>query len=247
METKFMSKWILIIVYFFSFLNIQAKASPPYPELKLQIKADKENLVLGEPLILDANIVNLSDTPVKFIMGGPPEIFVSKDGLSFLQYRDSNIVAAYEPVLVELRPNEIKNLGKSKVLYYISETREKIIFDVPCEYFVKAKYYVTPHNTKQHITLESSVVKIKVVEPVGSDRKVWNIIASDIEFVRFIHHGYTSKQSEDEVIRTLKQIIETYPTSTYTPYIKEALIKYYRTKRNMTDEEKEYLKTLQKN
>jgi len=66
-------------------------------------------------------------------------------------------------------------------------------------------------------------------------------------FPSIIHHEYTSKQSEDEVIRTLRQLIETYPASTYTPYIKEALIKYYRTKPDKTDEEKEYLKTLQKN
>jgi len=245
MKPTFMRRWIPAIVYLFGFLCTPVIASP-YSDLKLQIKAEKENLVLGEPLLIESSIINLSDEAVNFSMGGPPEFFISKDGLSFSYYRDSEVAPIYKPTFVELKPGEIKNLGKSTVLYYVSQVQKKVVFDVPGEYFVKAKYYVTPSNLKDYITLESDRIKIKVIEPSGIDKKIWDMICHNIEFVKFIHHGYASKQNEDEVIKTLKQIIEKYPASTYTPYIKEALIKYYRRKPDKTSEEKEYLKTLQK-
>jgi len=246
MRFEYMVKLTVVFASLLSLLEVDLLASSSDSGLKLEIKAEKENLILGEPLLLEANIVNLSEKSIKFKMGGPPEIFVSKDGSFFLQYRSTSVTPIYRPTLATLNPGESKNLGKSKVFYYEFEPPGRIIFDSPGEYFVKAKYYITLEDTKTYITLESRTICIKIANPEGMDKKVWGLI-HNIEFAKFLQHSYAEPAKEKEVIKTLKEIIEAYPASTYVPYIKEALIMHYRKKgQNRSPEEIDYLRTLEK-
>jgi len=204
------------------------------------------------------------------------EVYLSKDKVSFepLQLSNPYIIPFIMPpegakTTVDLLPGESWKTTRILLAKYIKKKTPpaemeyimEYIFFKPGRYYLKvkeihgvkigeSKYEIggieRKENKYRNIEIESNIATIEIKEPQGNDSLVWEKIKSP-EFAEFLQLGYVlEKAKESEVIKTLKQIIETYPASTYTPYIKEALIKYYRTKPDKTPEEKEYLKTLQK-
>lgn len=98
----------------------------------------------------------------------------------------------------------------------------------PGTYFIKAAVYDINFENK----VESKPVKVKIEEPEGADREIWNKIKDDGNYALFLQTGsLVEKPTGPKTINieaSLKEIEEQHPTSRYAVGIRSAV-----SKRNM--------------
>ena len=212
--------------------------------LKIILTVEKNTYVFGEPVKLLITALNIDSKPIQVSLCKAVYTICISSGKEFEEYRYSQEEEKISPAWKTLNPGEKIEICQT-ILFRIQQENNFLMKDYT---FKREGFYTIKviYKMGNNIERESNSVKIEVRVPKGGDSLVWEKIKSP-EFAEFLQLGYVlEKAKESEVIKTLKQIIEKYPASTYTPYIKEALIKYYRTKPDKIPEEKEYLKTLQK-
>ncbi len=208
-------------------------------------KPDKESIVLGEPITIQFEISNNGETPIKVHVGGVETGFLKvliagQDG-DFKRYfgygwgllmgKMSNLSPdsshKYKEVAILWNGKiDVSGLNdhaaKEKLKGKIST---EYAFPEPGVYFVKGLSYVGENA----VPIESKPIKILVREPEGIDLEVWKQIKGNAEIALLMQSGgfNTGKEEEkQELIEQVEQIIERYPDSIYSSYLKPNLEKY---------------------
>lgn len=224
--------------------------------VKMILATEKTCFIIGEPMKIIITIENVTNVPIKIWRGYEINIYILEEGkYQKYRWRENEILEKRFPAgqgWQELFPGE-KIYVESFILYRVLTKNGSFLdgyaFSEPGKYKVKA---VAEHLISKTM-IESNEVEIEIKNPEKkNDLLVWELIKTS-EFAKFIHFGKywdtrnpaETRKRINEIIEVLKTIIEQYPTSTYTPYIKEALIKYYKSKPDKTSEEKEYLQKVE--
>jgi|GEM_PF-1809097 hypothetical protein len=219
-----------------------------FEKIILNIDVEKSDFILGEPVKIKILLTNKMDVPLKYYNAylDPAndllKILISKDNKIFKQYYGGwGMRDVYYQTVNLLQPGNVA--VKELQIIYNARTNKTNCIEEGYVFSECGKYYIKAVLNIFRTLLESQTVVIDINEPTGINATVWALI-KEKEFAKFLSDG--SINTKREIIETCMDVLKHYRDSIYTPYIKEALIKYYRTKPDKTPEEKEYLKTLQK-
>jgi hypothetical protein len=214
-------------------------------ELLLKAQVNKETFVLGEPISVEFEISNKGEIPVKVHSGGVEtgylKIFIAGSDGEYKEYVGSGWGVKMGRMF-NLAPGESHKYKQASILWHgridvsgLSEqaAKEKLKGKVTTEYaFPKPGVYFikgVSHFSENSTPIESEPVQIVINEPIGDDLKVWNQFRGNREIAILMQKGDfdTGKDEEKaELISQVEQIIEKYPNSTYSGYLKQNLTKF---------------------
>lgn len=224
-------------------------------KIALRLKANKNNISLGEPIQLEFEFFNESTTSVRIptggVMAGNIEIFIAEKGENYRKYFRSDWGRLDgEVTMVKLEPNQKHKIdntnatilwnGKPNYSHLNPEAArradaqdKRILTDYAFPnagiYLVKVVSCLFDETNRCSIPVESKPVEIKVAEPTGDDLEVWNQIKGNRAIAMLIQRGsfYKEKEAEKEqVINQVEQVVQSYPNSVYSSYLKPNLEKY---------------------
>jgi hypothetical protein len=217
--------------------------------LALQVQANKQAYILGEPVGLRFTVTNRSNSRISLpggadVQRGSLRVFIAYESDGYKQY----IGPKWGTIdIVGGRPTEL-NPGASlqteaTVLYHHSfptahlnqrsagQITQKYIETVyalarPGTYRIKAVLSVS----RSANLVESSPIQIQVSEPRGVDLQVWNVLRNDADYGYFLHtggpNGHPTSARTRQIVQTLEGIVTSYPTSTYAANIRQSLSSY---------------------
>lgn len=223
-------------------------------KIAFTVKSDKNNISLGEVVNLEFEFFNQGETAVQIpnggVMAGNIEVFIAKKGESYRKYFRSDWGRIDGEVdLITLAPNQNRKIdntnatilwnGKPNYSHLNPDAAKradkqdnKILTDYAFPdagiYLVKAASCLIDELKGCSISIESEPIEIRVNEPVGEDLEVWNQIKGNRGIAMLMQKGLfdTGKEVEKQKLTTqVEQIIERYPNSIYSSYLKPNLEK----------------------
>jgi len=198
-------------------------------ELDVFLVLQKEQYVVGEPVLLDVRLKNLGtrDLPAWVdALSYQIETYVRRGSGAFLQYSLGDFdLLKISPSVESVAPGQSKRYTL-RILYtwYSRETRgrrSRLAFETPGEYDVKVVYPLFPKRDK----FESNVIQIRVVKPEGTDATVWARL-NHRDLLHFLQTGVDPETSD--VVDEILYVLTEFPNSTYCPAIRWALENHYR-------------------
>jgi len=208
-------------------------------------KANKETFVLGEPITVEFEFINVGENPVVVGSGGVEvgglKIFIANKNGEYKRYFASGW-GRKQGQKITLEPSQSLKYkgatilwnGKPNVSHLNEDAAKRILageitteyaLPEPGVYFIKGLSYIGENATP----IESEPIKIVVNQPVGDDLEVWNQIKGNKEIAYLMQKGGfdTGKEAEKErLTNQVEQIIVQYPNSIYSSYFKPNLEKY---------------------
>jgi hypothetical protein len=223
-------------------------ASKDIKLLTLQVKADKDSYLPGEVITLNFKILNNSRESVLLsksadVQTGQLQVFIADESNQYNQYSGPRwgLVDVIGGRYITLSPGEsfettatvlhnrrveTSHLSKNAAAE-IKKGRIQTDYVMPQAgmYFIKAVLIDDALASK----IESEPVGIVIEEPQGADLEVWNKLKSDGDYGLFIQTGEIAERADGpktkEIVGTLKEIENSYPTSKYLNHIRAALAK----------------------
>lgn len=213
--------------------------------LSFKGSANKESFILGEPIAVVFEISNNGEHSNKVHSGGVEtgflKILVSASDGEYKQYFGYGWGLKMGRMF-ELPPDKSHSYKEATILWNgridvsgLSENaaKEKLKDRITTEYalpepgvyFIKGLSYVGANATP----IESEPVQIIVSEPVGNDLAVWNQIKGNREIALLMQVGEFDTGKDEEkakLVRQVEQILEQYPNSVYSSYLKKNLEKF---------------------
>lgn len=225
---------------------IFTQAKTAKTDLSFKGKANKETLILGEPITVEFEFTNTGESPVLIgaqgVEVGSLKIFIarSQDG-EYKEYFGSGWgrKRGKEILLAPKQSHKYKEVailwnGKPNVSHLNEDAAKRILagkitteyaLPEPGVYFIKGLSYIGENATP----IESEPIKIVVNEPIGDDLIIWNQIKGNKEIAYLMQKGGfdTGKEVEkQQLANKVEQIFEQYPNSIYLSYLKPNLEKY---------------------
>lgn len=215
-------------------------------DLSLKGKTEKESIILGEPVSVEFEFANGGDSSVKVagsgVESGGLKIFIAQQQNG--EYKEYFIGdwGRKRGKYISLEPNQSIKYKGARILWNgkpdVSHLNERAAKDrlkgkitteyalpEPGVYFIKGLSYFGENATP----IESAPIKIVISEPVGDDLEVWNQIKGNREIAMLMQKGGFSTGEEMEkqqLTNQVEQIIEKYPNSIYSGYLKPNLEEY---------------------
>lgn len=214
-------------------------------EVILEGKTNKETYILGEPVTFQFEFTNKGSEPVSIVANGIDagtlRVFAAGENGEFKKISGYGWGLGWAH-FINLEPGQSHKFEEASVLWngkpdvshlskYAQEQELKgkiltdYIFQEPGVYLVKA---ITSIN-KGTAEIESRPIQISVSAPLGDDLKIWNQVKGNRDIALLLQAGTFSVDNADEkakLIKKVEQIIEKYPNSFYTGYLKPNLEKF---------------------
>lgn len=200
-------------------------------------KSNKESYILGEPIKVEFEFINNSATTVivpKFgVEVGSLKIFIAGENGEYQSYFGpgwGRITGA----LLNLKPTQSHKF--EEVVILCKSVAKVQVFSEPGIYFIKGLSYINGNSTE----IESEPIQIIINKPVGDDLEIWNRIKDNRQIAYLMQNDEfnTSKLNDKfdldindddkkaKYIREVEQILEKYPSSTYSSYLEPSLAKF---------------------
>jgi hypothetical protein len=243
-----MKEWIVFVllaaVVLLALVPLRGPVHPSAPQLSFTIKAEKTQLLLGEPLKVHLIVQNNTTReitgifPLDYIYNNF-QVDLSSDGGQTTQpyisplMRMARTIDTPHPLPVTLPPQ-----GKVEGSVFISFNTETndFAFPKPGRFWFLMKVWVIVDfgelNDKGEILLiehhqESGWVAIEVVEPAQEqDKKALQFIREK-KLERFLTPEASSAvevgEDPNEIVKQLRAFLEQFPDSTYAPYVQLGL------------------------
>jgi hypothetical protein len=221
-------------------------------DVSLLAQPNKNSFLLGEVVNLKFEFVNNGNDTAQILgnegMGGNTQILITRKGERFRKYfrsdwgrtdGEANIVSLLPNQSYKLNSEDATILWNGKPNYsHLSlnaakkaDSRdERILTDYAFPeagiYLVKVTSCLLDKLKGCSIPVESNVIEITFEEPTGEDLQVWNQIKGNREIALLMQRGAFSIDHDADkakLVNEVEQIIEKYPNSTYSAYLKPSL------------------------
>jgi hypothetical protein len=224
----------LISLSMASLTNSQTTTS----DILLTGKTNKDKFLFGEPVKLSFDITNTGSSPLKVSKGGFDvgnfKVYIADKTLEYRQVFGFDWGNRCTFETVNLEPNQKHQYEASNILW--NGKRDGSHFSPLANAEYAKERLVTDYifeNTGEHfikgITLdkiESKPIKITIEEPKGEDLEIWNQIKGNKEIAFLMQSNQLNTSDSNEkakLVNQVEQIIERYPNSTYSAYLKPSL------------------------
>jgi hypothetical protein len=221
----------------------------------LIVQTDKNVVLLGEVVNINFEFQNNGNDSVQILsnegLGQNTELLIARRGEQFRKYFRSDWGRVDgEAKVISLLPNQTYQLnskdatilwnGKPDYSHLNPDAAKKAdesdnrvltdyVFPEVGVYLVKSTSCLLDNLKKCSIYVESNVIEITVKEPTGDDLEVWNQIKGNREIALLMQRGEFQTENSDEktkLVSEVEQIIERYPNSIYSNYLKPNLAKF---------------------
>lgn len=220
-------------------------------KVSFQIKIDKNNISLGEIVNLEFEFTNDGEAAVQIpsggVMTGNIEVFIAKKGESYRKYFRSDWGRKNERVATLLPNQKHKTDSTNATILWNGKPNyshlnpdaakradkqdNKILTDYAFpdagKYLVKATSCLIDEVKGCSTFIESKPIEIIVNQPIGEDLEVWNQIKGNRRIAMLMQNSSfsTGKDTEEQLTKQVEQILEKYPNSVYSSYLKPNLEK----------------------
>jgi tetratricopeptide (TPR) repeat protein len=192
---------------------------------KLQIKiwVDKDQFFVREPIPVNYEIKNISDSTVFLSFGMIAEDFVIKDeqGQDYSTHRRGSFSGGGN----SLSPGEThQNGGDIGGLYEIKSVGEYTCY-----------IYTQPSAVFNFGWTKSNTIKFKVIEPQGDEKKALNML---LEAEKLAWCKDKDPKKWDLAFKKYQELVDTYPKSVYAPLSLSSARGIYRYSKNLEERKK---------
>jgi hypothetical protein len=224
------ARWIARIVgIYLASLPLQAAPlqAPPAAQLGIALIPANRTYILGQPVSLRVSLRNSSTREISLVAQLAPRygnliIEVSEDGKLFKKYLGPGWGTAdtYSPPKRLAPSQEISEIVTLLWNRPIPGTSDQVSTDFVFPH--SGMYWLRARLIDKEPIGQSNVIQISVNSPVGEDAPVWDAIRSAPQLAYFIQSPRGDSSSEKA---KLEAILQQHATSTYAPYIREAIQK----------------------
>jgi hypothetical protein len=213
----------------------------PNNGLQIEVSSAKDSYLLGEMVLLDFEVKNVSSTDVR-VRGLDVDtryvvLYIAYEGELFKKYNHSRVK---EKGWWMLKPGQSVTshsgiLWNFSVMETSTKWKEMIDTDITSYYaFPKAGVYTVkavlgiPGNESPTL-IESKPIQVIINEPVGDDLEIWNIIKDKEEIGFFVQESFFrtfNPQETTKLTQEVEQISLKYPNSIIANQIKQSLTKF---------------------
>jgi hypothetical protein len=232
-----------MILATFAFSKTQLDTNQVY----LQMKANKDSYILGEPIHLIGEYINDTDEDVLIYLAKTTVISVAKDGQDFKWFdSEPTNCSISRPFLLKAkqaftkidepftRNNGVFLLNAEGEAPHSYKVRtEKIVpnfafQDIGTYYAKYGAELVTDEKKRTSDPIRTEPVKITITEPMGDDLEVWKIISGEnkSKFTQLMRSGGFYERDEikkTDFIKEVEQILADYPNSIYSSYLRNGI------------------------
>jgi hypothetical protein len=210
----------------------------------VRVDSIKRKYVLGEPVLIDAVVTNVSDRDihvwVDILRAQQIDILIASAGEEFRQFMGEIAVRGFYDVSPEteaLEPGASRTYA-FRVLYTPPSMGEKgkpwhLAFGKPGFHRVKARY-----RGLAHAPVESETLQVEIKEPDWIDAALWKEINSP-ELLYLLQAGHLRLEDQRHGTAILERALQLYqrPKSSYHPALEDALKGIYQARRHEILEE----------
>lgn len=207
----------------------QPQMQPPIG-ITSQLNSNQDVYLLGEPVALTLHLLNQTSSPVHIhkaldVSFGQVWLEVTDEDGVYRRYvgpgfgtKDSLIS------LGTLEPGEQISTSFTALYNNASKLPEKLptiyAFNKPGVYLLRVELI----NILPDQRFVSDPIQITVVTPQGGNATVWKLLQTE-ESAYFLHTGFP--REDTHIVKEFEQISTRYPNTTYTPYMRASLDKFY--------------------
>jgi len=192
-------------------------------DFSFEIEAAKDRFVLGEMVTLTGKVTNVSaERKVLFRIQYKQWLYLSRDGKQLSRISGGGgggLVNPFEPG---------KSLEVLARLQSGSAGEPGISLDQPGIYYIQAEL-----ETDVGETLQSNVIEIRIVEPEGTDAKVWELLRGEDgthqDYYLLVSGGVIKNK---ELLKKFVSIVQSYSESVYTLALRKGLVQYFENQLN---------------
>lgn len=251
---KTMFLFAAVVAVGISFPSVMLKASSSAAgqnpkQLKLEVHAESNSYLPGEPVNLKFRIVNEGDDEVEVspgldVMTGYLQVFIADGEGEYRQYIGprwglKDIAFGRR---TRLKKNEFIETEASVLWNHVAPTSHlneraaaraaegKItsVYALPREGSYSVKAVLWEPESGQRI--EAKPIRISIEEPEGEDLQIWGGLKNSGAYALFMQTGDVDKHPESEaareLVREMERLVESHPNSRYAAHIRRGLEKY---------------------
>jgi hypothetical protein len=212
--------------------------------LSVDIRANKQDYVLGETVRLTIRVTNVSGQTIEIpelpsMRNGMVSLFVS-DKERFREYEWPGAHADVDGAEVQIAPGRAIET-EATILYlnrretkhlsepYARDIREKYL-DTDYAFMKAGTYRIKALVLAGEAEAESQPVTIRIHEPKGADLQVWNVLQANPDLGYFVQLGipkaYLSTVDRAALAKALSDLTVAYPDSRQANDIRLSLARY---------------------
>lgn len=235
---KSRNSWILGFILFAFFATVGlgvVVGRKPGTDLQLKVESSKDTFMLGEPIMLDVELLNTSGKDLVLVNTFDPTYgslkIYSRSGQKSVEYMNPKWGILELNGITKIKANEGLSNNVSVLARLEPENVAKFFYTKAGTYSVKVSYEIRYPGQEKAQVLESDPIELRIVEPVGDDLTVWNRMKNNGAIGYFIQHGDThilSYKTEErkKLKEEVEQIIEQYPDSFYAASLTDSLANF---------------------
>jgi hypothetical protein len=212
-----------------AFLVANAVASAASPPVSVRLVAPRTDYLVGEPVLLDVVVRNISDSKLAAYNVGYDgyehitEIFISKRE-KFNKFL-FNEFTCLEPSVYTLGPGESSNNPVRLLFGRAGRKRPAgLAFAEPGTFTVKVVYPLLLVGDQRVYRIESNPVQVTINAPVGADNEVWRRIRSPevFDFLQF-----DDGPEQERAVVKIVEALRASPGSRYKASFEPALRRFF--------------------
>lgn len=240
---------MLLIFVSFSVISYTQNNDATAQGLSFKGKSNKETYLLGESVKVEFEFINKDETPIivsKFgVDSGGLKIFIANENGEYNEYMASTW-GRQTGALLSLKPTQSHKFEEVTILW--KSIAKPYAFSEPGIYFIKGVSYIGEDAT----SIESEPIQIVVNEPIGDDLEVWNRIKGNRQIAYLMHNDefntsqlgdkfdINKNEDKDKLAEQVKRIVEKYPNSLYSEYLKRSIEKYKKSEVRRRESRKQF-------
>ncbi|MCL6641859.1 MAG: hypothetical protein K6T71_00840 [Candidatus Bipolaricaulota bacterium] len=241
---------LLAVVVLLALVPLRGPVQPPVPQLSFTLKAEKDKLLVGEPLKIQMRVRNETKNDLKLqtqfgfgVLNTLSATISSDGGKTFQPYTSRAMLSLVgQPEFFTVTSLTLEAGEKWKEEEFIGfhvasfdmmtgKLEGDFAFSQAGKYQIKMTLRSYPFVEisgqsyplyDKEILSESNIVEVKVVEPKGKDKEALQFIV-DNQLKPFLTPEAWRLPVIDETVQKLQQFLEQFPESTYAPYVKLGL------------------------
>ena len=203
-----------------------------FASLKLTVAPEKGQFVLGEPVTLKVQVMNLTSSAIGAHRSLDPEtemiqVYIAPPGETFRRYLAPRWgVVERRPRAAQISPGE--SLSSEMTLFFNQVIpgaqdflQSSLPFGVAGAYRIRVEFHDIGFQQK----ITASIIQVAVTRPAGAEFAIWAAIQADPELAYFLQTGDSRKGPPSQ--QKAEQLVNQHAEAVQAKHLALALGKYY--------------------
>ncbi len=213
---------ILVLSFLMRISTTSVTTAQNVTDLQLKISSDQKSYILGQPIKLDFLLKGADGEPFKLrtiptVENGYLRVWISRSPEDFSEYigpqwglgegnKLPQVLPAFRSsatILYNNKPPRFSSVPENRIQTEFAMPRAGI-------YFIKASAVIWNEKVTSdddNVIIESDPIEVVIDEPLGNDKKIWNMIKDDGDLAYFMQQGDLRRQGYEERREKINKIL----------------------------------------